>query len=165
MKKDELISRRGIGVACFWALFFLVCVNPVLALGWSDREWIEAGCPSSILGTWTSDHANNRGKKILNIATNKIGVTGNQNVEEFFFDKENIVSGSRFVEINLQPVSKDKKKNIYLKIRPHLINLKNDPRNINPDAYHCLIKVFQFDSKNKAKFDKYSGWDIYKLKK
>ena len=166
IKKNSSISGWKVGAACFWTLFFLICVNSVLALDWSDRKWVEAGCPPSVFGTWISDKTNNKNEKVLNIAMNRIKVTGNRNIEEeFSFNKRNIVSGKRFVEIKLQPISKDVKMSTYLKIRPHLINLENDSKNMNPDTYHCLIKVFQFDSINKAKFDKYSSWEIYKLKK
>ncbi len=166
IKKNSSISGWKVGAACFWTLFFLICVNSVLALDWSDRKWVEAGCLPSVFGTWISNNTNNKNEKVLNIATNRIKVTGNRNIEEeFSFDKKNIVSGNRFVEIKLQPISKGVKMSTYLKIRPHLINLENDSKNMNPDTYHCLIKVFQFDSINKANFDKYSSWEIYKLKK
>ena len=30
---------------------------------------------------------------------------------------------------------------------------------------HCRIKVFQFNSQAHVKFNKYSSWDIYQLKR
>ena len=162
MKKKLSIKRGAIIAANF---LFVLFISSASALDWMDREWVEAGCPLSIYGVWVSDNEDNKSRKLLSISSNKITLAGNGNVQEqYTFNKKNILSENNYMEVNLNSISKDKKKNIYIKIRPHLINSKSGYKNLNPVTHNCFIKVFQFDSKNESKFDKYSTWDIYRLK-
>jgi hypothetical protein len=64
-----------------------------------------------------------------------------------------------FIEIVLQSTTKEKE--IHLKLRPHIVQTYSDSKK----RAHCRIKVFQFNSQAHAKFDKYSSWDIYQLKR
>jgi hypothetical protein len=51
-----------------------------------------------------------------------------------------------------------------MKVRPHLINSTSVQKNINPNSYNYLIKVFKFNFQKHAKLNNYSSWDIYQLK-
>ena len=149
--------------ACIFILILFAYINFASALNWQDKEWMEASCPNTAIGTWKSENPNFPNGKILNIQKNKISIIGNHNSEEKFIHKKSSVQvGGKFIEMVIQPMEQDK--NIYLKIRPHLITSTRDQGNKKPITYNCMIKVFQFNSQKHAKFDKYSSCDIYQLK-
>ena len=150
-------------------------VDSVFALKWIDKEWINAGCPSSVLGKWVSGHdevsngksmvikpsdhltASGKGGLLITISSddvNKASSTGNV-----------YVNGDRFVEIMRHSPHGAKDHIAYLKIRPRLVRLENsfDPKKISFND--CYIKVFKFFLRQRAKADKYLDWNIYKLKK
>ena len=164
-KHSELNSRFKIRAVCRAVFFLLILTNAVSALDWNDKEWVDANCPPNIFGTWVFDDMNIGNEKVLNIRNNKISLIINHILEEeYYFDKKNMVMNEKFMEVNLQSVLSNGEKSAYLKIRPHLVSLENDSKNTNTTAQNCLIKVFEFESKNDAKFDKYLNWEIYKLK-
>ena len=164
-KHFELNSWFKTRAVCLAVLFMLILTNAVSALDWNDKEWVDANCPPNIFGTWVSDDMNIGNEKVLNIRNNKISLITNHILEEeYYFDKKTMVMNERFMGVNLQSVLSNGKKSAYLKIRPHLVSSENDSKNTNTTAQNCLIKVFEFESKNDAKFDKYLNWEIYKLK-
>ena len=149
--------------ACMFMLILFAYINFASALNWQDKEWKEANCPNTAMGTWISENPNFPNGKILNIQKNKISIIGSHNTEEkFIYKKSSIQVGDKFIEMVLQPMEQEK--NLYLKIRPHLITSTSGQENKILNSYNCLIKVFQFNSQKHAKFDKYSSWDIYQLK-
>ncbi len=143
---------------------FFIFTSAACALGWGDKEWVEAGCPSSLFGKWVSDAANKGSEKVLNVKTNKIKVIKDHVLEEeYSFDRRNMVKGERVIQINLlKSILNNKKKSIYLKIRPHLVFSENSLKNHSVTNQTCFIKVFEFDSVNNAKFDRYESWEIYR---
>jgi len=164
-KYFELNRRFEYRAVCLTVLFMLISANAVSALDWNDKGWVGASCPPNIFGTWVSDDMSIGNEKVLNIRNNKISLIINHILEEeYYFDKKNIVMNEKFMEVNLQSVLSNGEKSAYLKIRPHLVSSENDSKNTNTTAQNCLIKVFEFESKNDAKFDKYLNWEIYKLK-
>ncbi len=148
---------------CLRNFFIIVSTSSVSALGWNDKEWVEAGCPSNIFGAWISRGAEINSKNLLNIYQDKIIFINNHNLEKkYSFNPENILKNSSYLGVKLQPVTKDK--TVYLKIRPHLVRSKHTTQQMNKTIQNCFIKVFKFESQKNAKYDKYLDWEIYKLK-
>ena len=164
--KHFKLNSRFKTKAVFLAFFLiLILTKAASALDWNDKEWVGAGCPPNVFGTWVSDDMNMGNERVLNIKHDKISLITNHVLEEeYFFDKKNMVMHAKFLEVNLQPILSNGKKSAYLKIRPHLVSSKNDSKSTNTIAQNCLIKVFEFESENRAKFNKYLNWEIYKLK-
>jgi len=155
-------------IRVFFLMFILLFISaiPVYSLDWKDKEWIEAGCPLDIFGQWVSIDVDTKHEKLLSIEQNKIRAFTNQSLEqEYLFKTNGMDRDARFVNLKLMSNLNNKKKNLYLKIRPHLVHTETASKNLNISNESCLIKVFEFESKNNAKFDKYLHWDIYKLKK
>ena len=148
------------------ALFFLLMsASLAFSLSWNDEEWINAGCPQNIFGTWISSEVGIKNKRSLNITNNKFRFLNNHVlVAEYLFRKRDMVKSEKFVEVKLNFSIKNIKKSIYFKIRPHLVYLNNNDGNVNSNTSNCLIKVFEFDTEDNAKFDKYLNWEVYKLK-
>ena len=159
----EVGSKFRFKVLIFTLLFTMILLKAVYALGWEDKKWVEAGCPSNIFGTWVSSSQVNGGE-LLNIYQDRIRFLDAHAFErKYSFERKNMVVGKQFVEINLKPVSKEK--SIYLKIRPHLVLSGSDFSEKNKTTQYCFVKVFKFESQKNAKHDKYLNWQIYKLKK
>ena len=141
----------------FICAFLLFAVNlPAFALDWNDKEW--ANCPPKVEGIWISDNPDSMKSKTLNIQKKRIGLTLSRDGQVSFTGNAFADKG-KFVEMVLE--STKKKKEIFLKLRPHMVKTSLDPES----RTDCLIKVFQFNSQAHAKFDKYSSWDIYQLKR
>ena len=141
----------------------LFYANSAFALNWDDNKWIESGCPSTLMGTWSSD-SNNFLKKTLDVTKGAVIFSyASGRTEKFLFIDNTLQSEKGFIEI--APESTKKKDFKYLKIRPHLVNFKSNPVNANEASSICFIKVFAFFSKERAKFDKYLNWDVYRLEK
>jgi len=155
-KLRKTIGRLVITLALAIALLLFAVILPAFALDWNDNEW--AYCPRAVEGTWVSDNPNALNSKTLSIQKNKISMINNDN-GEVSFTGNTFAKKGKFIEIVLQSNTKDKE--IYLKLRPHLIQTNSDPES----KTYCRIKVFQFSSLAHAKFDKYSSWDIYQLKR
>ena len=157
--RDFIQHRRTMGrlaltIACT-LIFLLVAVNfPAFALDWNDKEW--AGCPRTVEGIWISDNSDSMKSKTLNIQENKVSITKDGAVS---FTGSTFAENGKFVEMVLESLTKEKE--IFLKLRPHMVQTNSDPEN----RTDCRIKVFQFNSQAHAKFDKYSSWDIYQLKR
>jgi len=159
----EFKSCLKISVFTFTLFFIIVSTSLVSALGWNDKEWVEAGCPSSIIGEWVSMEAEINNKNLLNIYQNKIIFINNNNLEKkYSFNPKNILKSSSYLGVRLQHVNEDK--TVYLKIRPHLVRSKTTVKDTNKTILSCFIKVFNFESKKLVKHNKYLDWKIYKLK-
>ena len=143
-------------IACTLIVLIFIVILPAFALDWDDNEW--ASCPSTVEGTWLSDNPDSINSKTLNIQKNRVSITQNMD-GEVSFTGDTFLEKGNFIEMILQSTTKEKK--IHLKIRPHIVQTYSDPEN----KAHCRIKVFQFNSQAHVKFNKYSSWDIYQLKR
>ena len=150
------IGRLIMTIVCTLVVLIFMVVLPAFALDWDDNEW--ASCPSTVEGTWLSGNPDSINSKTLNIQKNRVSITRNMDGEVSFTGNIFLEKGN-FIEIILQSTTKEKK--FYLKIRPHIVQTGLD----SESRSHCKIKVFQFNSQAHAKFDKYSSWDIYQLKR
>ncbi len=116
----ELDLKFRLRVLFLTLLFIMISMKVVYALGWEDKKWVEAGCPSNVFGTWISGDSEVISEKLLTIYQDRIRFLDNHAFEKkYSFKRKDMVEGKQFVEIKLQPVSKEK--SIYLKIRPHLV--------------------------------------------
>jgi hypothetical protein len=150
------IGRLTMTIVCTLVVLIFTVVLPAFALDWGDNEW--ASCPSTVEGTWLSDNPDSINSKTLNIQKNRVSITQNMDGEVSFTGNTFLEKGN-FIEMVLQSTTKEKE--IHLKLRPHIVQTYSDPEN----RAHCRIKVFQFNSQAHAKFDKYSSWEIYQLKR
>ena len=150
------IGRFAMTIACTLVVLIFTVVLPAFALDWDDNEW--ASCPSTVEGTWLSENPDSINSKTLNIQKNRVSITRNMDGEVSFTGNIFLEKGN-FIEMVLQSTTKVKE--IYLKIRPHIVQTYSYPEK----SAHCMIKVFQFNSQAHAKFDKYSSWEIYQLKR
>jgi hypothetical protein len=150
------MGRFAMTIAYTLVVLIFTLVPPALALDWNDNEW--ASCPSTFEGIWLSDNQDSINSKTLNIQKNRVSITQNMDGEVSFTGNRFLEKGN-FIEMVLQSTTKEKE--IYLKLRPHIVQTYSDPIN----RVHCRIKVFQFNSQAHAKSDKYSSWDIYQLKR
>jgi hypothetical protein len=148
------IGQLAMTITCTLVVLIFTIVIPAFALDWDDNEW--ANCPSTLEGTWLSDNQDSINNKTLNIKKNRVSITQNMD-GEVTFTGNSFLEIENFIIIALKSTTKEKE--IYLKIRPHIVHTYSDPEN----SALCRIKVFQFNSQAHAKFDKYSSWDIYQL--
>ena len=151
-----VMGRLAMTIACTLVVLIFTVVLPAFALNWDDNEW--ASCPSTVEGTWLSDNPDSINSKTLSIQKNRVSITRNMDGEVSFTGNTFLEKGN-FIEMVLQSTTKENE--IYLKLRPHIVQTYSYPGK----SAHCMIKVFQFNSQAHAKFDKYSSWDIYQLKR
>ena len=105
----EFKSCLKISVFSCTLFFIIVLTSSVSALGWNDKEWVEAGCPSNIFGAWVSRGAEINSKNLLNIYQDKIIFINDQNLEiKYSFNSKNMLKNGSYVGVKLQPVTKDK---------------------------------------------------------
>ena len=165
VKYRSIMEFKGIRILFLFFVIFLN-VKPALALDWDDREWINAGCPSGIIGTWVASDLNNLDKTIVSIGSHIITITNNQGLEQqFSLNNKPRFEKGRFVEINMRSLSKEENKSVYLKIRPHLIKLVKSSDDASLSTYECLIKIFYYDSQQNSNRHQYSDWEFYGLQK
>jgi hypothetical protein len=150
------IGRLAITIVCTLVVLIFTIVLPAFALDWDDNEW--ANCPSTVEGIWISDNPDSINSKTLNIQKNRVSITQNMDGKVSFTGNIFLEKGN-FIEMVLQSTTKEKE--IHLKLRPHIVQTYSDSEH----GAHCKVKVFQFNSQAHAKFDKYSRWDIYQLKR
>jgi hypothetical protein len=156
------LSRMSIVISIF-SFLFLSFASDTYALSWQDKEWEEAGCPKSGIGKWKSNGSNIENDKIMIIEKNRVSIIANNKFEEQFLYKESSSHiKSEFIQLILKTV--DEEKQMYIKIRPHLISSLEGARDFKENPFNCFIKVFQYDSPKDIKFDKYLKWDIFQLK-
>ena len=161
----KIFRRSYFGILIVTPLYFIALflfVGSAYALNWSDKEWRDAGCPRSAIGLWKLDGSDSN-KKAMRIEKGKVAIIANNKSEEnFLYEQASLKDGNKFIELVLDHAAH--KKQIYLKIRPHLISqIRESQGGVNKSSYNCLIKVFQYSSPKKTKFDKYSSWEIYQL--
>jgi hypothetical protein len=150
------IGRLAMPIVCTLVVLIFTVVLPAFALDWGDNEWVS--CPSTLQGTWLSDNPDSINIKTLNIQKNRVSIT--QNIDgEVSFTGNTFLEKGIFIETVLQSTTKEKK--IHLKLRPHIVQTYSNTEN----KAHCRIKVFQFNSQAHAKFNKYSSWEIFQLKR
>lgn len=152
----RVIGRLAMTIACTLVFLLFAVILSAFALDWNDNEW--ASCPRTVEGIWISDNPDFINSKTLSIQKNSISITQNKD-GVVSFTGNTFVEKGKFIEMVLQSITKEKE--IHLKLRPHRVQTNSDPEN----RTHCRIKVFQFNSQAHAKFDKYSSWDIYQLKR
>lgn len=141
---------------------FLSFVGNSFALNWHDKEWKSAGCPNSGIGKWKSDGPNINNDKIMFIERDRVSIiSSNKFDEQFLYKKKSLNVNGEFIELFHKSVAGEKQ--VYIKIRPHLIFSLEGVRDANENQFNCLIKVFQYRSPKDAKFDKYLSWSIFRL--
>lgn len=154
---------RVLTVISIASLILFSLASNVYALSWNDKQWGGAGCPSSGIGKWKSGGSNIDSDKIMLIEKNRVSIITNNNSEkQFLYKKTSLHAKGKFIELFRELT--DGEKQMYIKIRPHLISPIEGARDANKSSFDCLIKVFQYSSPKDAKLDKYLKWDIYKLK-
>ncbi len=152
----RVIGRLAMTITCTLVFLLFAVILPAFALDWNDKEW--AGCPNMVEGVWISDEPDPMNSKTLNIQKNRISLTLSRGAKVSFIGNTFTKNG-KFIEMVLEFITREK--DIYIKLRPHMVQTISDPENRTV----CRIKAFQFNSKVHAKFDKYSSWDIYQLKR
>jgi hypothetical protein len=139
------------------AFFLILNSTPAWALDWHDSEWAGLGCASKLSGDWIPlTDSTYTGSKI-EFKTNGATLSSKENIRVLYAFTQNSKDGYylNLKRVSEEPASFPK----YIKIRPH-IAVKNisEGRKITL----CKIKVFLFESKQKANQMSYLSWDIYK---
>jgi hypothetical protein len=121
------ISWTSYGVILIRACVFIVTIfafsNIALALKWQDKEIEKAVCPETSIEELESEILNFHNEKIINIKDNKIVIIDSQNSEKYFLrNKNSLKIGDKFVELNIN--TDGQKKEVYLKVWPHLITTR-----------------------------------------
>jgi hypothetical protein len=164
-KGSDLLKFRSLFLSLILTFIFSlvgilsVFISSAYALNWSDKEWVQSGCPETALGKWIPDNPDISKFNSLTIKDTRIAQFSQGSlVKQYRVVKNSLQSGIKFIEMELLPTNNETGIENYIKIRPHLVQvaLKNHT--------NCHIKVFNFKSQDHAKYDKYSGWDIYQLK-
>ena len=142
----------------FLAAALLVSITPATpasALDWHDPEWAGLGCPSELSGNWVPlTHSSYTGLKI-EFKSKGLTLSPKENSTLFFAFSPNAKDESY---MSLKRVSDYPSFPKYLKIRPHLaVQSISEGRKYTL----CKIKVFLFDSEQKANQMSYVSWDIY----
>ena len=169
----RVIRWVSTAVGCFTLLMTFI-VTPAFSLDWNDEEWAQAGCPKAVTGTWLPQDTRSKWGT-LTIREGALVCVQNQYGEEklplsewvrhYTFDDSTLTTDQRFIKLALHPIREGEYQGYIVKIRPHLVGLPAGQRAINPSSSDCLVKLFKFKSQEEAKFDKYSDWAIYRLKK
>ena len=130
--------------------------TPAWALDWHDPEWSGLGCPSKLSGEWTPlTDSSYTGSKI-EFKSKSATLISKENNSVFFIFPPNSKDGQY---LHLKQISGDLTSfPEYLKIRPHIA-----VQSISEGKKYtlCKIKVFLFESKQKADQMSYLRWDIY----
>jgi hypothetical protein len=132
-------------------------VSTSYSLGWNDEEWLQSGCPKTVLGKWAADTPETTDLRFLSINNNEVTYTSKSDeTYKFGVNESSFTSKNQYVKI--KPVNSQNE--TVLKIRPHLIHMGFPKKTNNP---RCLIKVFTYKNERHAKTDRYSGWNIFRL--
>ena len=127
------------------------------ALGWHDTEWTGLGCPSKLSGDWVPLTDSPYAGVKIEFKSDGAALSSKENNRVFFSFFPNSMKDEKF--ISLQRVSEDSAfLPRVLKIRPHLA-IQSDSKGKKYTL--CKIKVFLFESEQKAKQMSYMSWDIY----
>lgn len=130
--------------------------TPAWALDWHDPEWTNRGCPSKLSGDWIpltdSPYAGSK----IEFESNSASLSSKENSRVFFTFTPNSKDEPYFnlKRLSGEPASFPE----YLKVRPHIA-----VQSISKGKKYtlCKIKVFLFESKQKADQMSYLSWDIY----
>ncbi len=157
-----------------FTLLMTFIITPAFSLDWNDEEWAQAGCPKAVIGTWhPQDPQSKWGTltvtegSLICVQTQSGGekLPAREWVRHYSFDDSALAIDQRFIKLALHPVREGEYQGYTVKIRPHLVGLSAGQWANNSSSSDCLIKIFKFKSQEEAKFDKYSDWAIYRLKK
>ena len=146
-------------------IFILAISQPVYSLGWSDKEWIEAGCPENISGQWTLRDDPSLDSTPTTVSNNQFTFslkTGE--IESINFEKLSESSTATILSLNTHNILNSEQVLPYMKIRPHLVKAVLKPGVQSSYQAECLIKVFRYQSQNQIRPDKYVKWNIYQIK-
>ena len=155
-------------------LLMTFTATPAFSLDWNDEEWAQAGCPKGVVGTWLPQDPQSQWGELtikagaLICVQNQAGGEKLPTVEwirQYSFDDSALAADQRFIKLALHPVKEGKYQGYTVKIRPHLVGFHAGQWVNNSSSSDCLIKIFKFKSQEEAKFNKYSDWAIYRLKK
>ncbi|MDH3256602.1 MAG: hypothetical protein OEM27_03200 [Nitrospinota bacterium] len=130
--------------------------TPAWALDWHDPEWTSLGCPSKLSGDWYPLTASPYAGLKIEFKPTGAALSSNENSTVFFAFTPNPKEAQYF---NLKQLSADLASFPgYIKIRPHIAVQSNSE---GKKYTLCKIKVFLFESKQKADKMSYISWDIY----
>ena len=137
-------------------LMILTTTTPAWALNWQDTEWAGRGCPSKLSGYWVPlTHSPYAGSKI-EFKPKGVTISSKEKIEVFYSFTRNQEDG---LYLNLKRIPEDPSSfPMHLKIRPHMAVQSNSE---GRKYTLCKIKVFLFESKQKADRMSYLSWDIY----
>ena len=139
---------------------FSFFISPSYSLGWQDEEWLKAGCPKNVTGNWEVHNPATTNLKSMSFGNKEIIYTSKKNeTQKIGIINSSFVSKNQFVKIKIQPTNKEKEP--IIKIRPHLVHIDSNGKKQTPN---CMIKVFSFNTEKHAKTDRYSKWNIFRLK-
>ena len=132
--------------------------TPAWALDWHDPEWTDLGCPSKLAGDWIPLTDSAHAGLMVEFKDNGAVLSSKQNTRVLYTFTQNSKNEQYF---NLKQVSEDQSSfPKFLKIRPHIA-----VQSISEGKKYtlCKIKVFLFESKQKANQMSYVSWDIYSI--
>ena len=157
--RNQILNLVITLIFCLAGIFSFF-ISPSYSLSWQDEEWLEAGCPKSVSGNWEADNPTTTKLKSMSFGKKEITYTSKNNeTRKFEIINSSFVSKNQFVKMKIQPPN-DEKETI-IKIRPHLVNIDSNGKKQTPN---CMIKVFSFNTEKHAKTDRYSEWNIFRLK-
>lgn len=150
--------RTSYKLLCAALVTFLVLTStPAWALDWHDSEWSGLGCASKLSGDWVPITDSTYTGSKIEFKANGATLSSKENSSVLYAFTQNAKDG---YYLNLKRVSEGSTSfPKYLKIRPHLA-VKNISEGRKVTL--CKIKVFLFESKQKANQMSYLSWDIYK---
>ncbi len=134
-----------------------VTTPPAWALDWQDPEWAGVGCPSILSGNWMPLTDSPYTGLLIEFKSQGAVLSSKGNSTMLYDWTQNPKDSQYFI---LKRVSEDQESfPTYLKIRPHMaIQINSKGQKLT----QCKIKVFLFESKQKADQMSYLSWDIYK---
>ena len=157
--RNQILNLIITLIFCLAGIFSFF-ISPSYSLSWQDEEWLEAGCPKNVSGNWEADNPAITNLKSMSFGKKEITYTSKNNeTQKFGIINSSFVSKNQFVKMKIQPPN-DEKETI-IKIRPHLVNIYSNGKKQTPN---CMIKVFSFNTEKHAKTDRYSEWNIFRLK-
>ncbi len=143
---------------CFLTIMIMVlsaAATPARALDWNDPEWAGRGCPSKLEGGWIPVTDSPYVASKIEFESNSASLSSeNRNTVFTFIPNSKGESYLNLKQLPGEPAFFPE----YLKVRPHIAI-----QSISKGRKYtlCKIKVFLFESKQKADQMAYLAWDIY----
>jgi hypothetical protein len=130
--------------------------TPAWALDWHDPEWTGLGCPSKLSGDWIPLTDSLYAGSKIQFKANGVALSSKKNGSLLYTLTQNSKDGQflDLIRVSENPISFPR----YLKIRPYLAVHSNSE---GKTIVLCKIKVFLFETKQKAHQMSYLSWDIY----